>query len=55
MDILERIAKWLQLKIMQKPNGMERIEEGALYFHPEDCREKVLAQYQQKIKKIISP
>ena len=52
---MERIAKWFQLKIMQKPTGMERIEDGALYFHPNDIRQEVLSKYEQKLKKIISP
>ncbi len=48
-DIFENLAKKFQLKIMQAPQGMERIEDGALYFHPEDCREKVLKEYKQKL------
>lgn len=48
-DLIEKFAKWLQLKIMQKPKGMERIEDGALYFHPNDCRLKVLAEYRKKL------
>lgn len=36
VDWLEKLTKWFQLKIMQKPKGMERIEDGALYFHPVD-------------------
>lgn len=55
MTMVEYFAKWLQLKIMQKPQGMERIEDGALYFHPEDCREKILKEYSKKVKKIVSP
>ncbi len=54
-NFLEVLAKKLQLKIMGKPQGMERIEDGALYFHPEDCRMEVLAKYQKQMKKIISP
>ncbi len=52
---IENLAKRVQLKIMQKPKGMERIEEGALYFHPEDCRLEVLKKYEQKLRKLISP
>ncbi len=52
---MEKLAKWLQMKIMQKPQGMERIEDGALYFHPNDIRQEVLSKYEQKLKKIISP
>lgn len=53
VDCLNDLAKRLQLKIMQKPKGLERIEEGALYFHPEDCRLKILSQYRQKLKKYL--
>lgn len=49
---METLAKWFQLKIMNKPKGMERIEEGALYFHPNDIRGSVLKEFHQKIKKI---
>jgi hypothetical protein len=52
---VERVAKWLQLKIMKKSQGMERIEDGALYFHPHDMRPQVLDIYKQKVKNIISP
>lgn len=48
-DLVEVLAKWLQLKVMKKPQGMERIEDGALYFHPNDIRPKILKLYQQKI------
>lgn len=48
-NFLENLAKKFQLKIMQTPQGMERIEEGALYFHPKDHGEEVLAKYKQKI------
>ncbi len=43
IDLMERLAKWIQLKYMGKPDGFERIEDGALYFHPVDYRTKVLA------------
>lgn len=49
-DSLEALAKWLQMSIMQKPQGQERIEDGALYFHPEDCRLKILTEYKSRIK-----
>lgn len=52
MTIGENFTKWLQLKIMQKPQGMERIEEGGLYFHPLDYREKILKEFKKKSKKI---
>lgn len=49
IDLLENFAKWFQLKIMQKPQGMERIENGALYFHPNDIREEILRKYNQSL------
>lgn len=51
IDFLENLAKWFQLRIMKKPAGMERIENGALYFHPNDVRKEILAKYNQKISK----
>ncbi len=51
-DYIEHLAKNLQLKIMGQPKGMERIQDGALYFHPNDIRPKVLAEYRSRIKNI---
>ncbi len=51
-DFMDNLAKKFQLKIMNKPKGMERIEDGALYFHPQDCRLKVLKEYNLRIKKL---
>ena len=48
-DIFEKLAKKLQLWYMKPPQGMERIEDGALYFHPKDIRPKILKLYRQKI------
>ncbi len=50
---VEVLAKRLQLKIMQRPKGLERIEDGALYFHPEDCRSKVLSEYQRNLLVVL--
>lgn len=47
--IIENLAKKFQLWYMKKPQGSERIEDGAVYFHPEDCRSKVLKQYRFKL------
>ncbi|MBI2315203.1 hypothetical protein HYU93_04080 [Candidatus Daviesbacteria bacterium] len=55
ISLLESFAKWFQLKIMQQSRGMERIEDGALYFHPKDCRRGVLSKYKQRVSFIISP
>ena len=43
IDLLEIFARWLQLKVMKNPAGLERVEEGGLYFHPNDVRAKILA------------
>lgn len=52
INLLEKFSKWIQLKVMQKPKGMERIEDGAVYFHPQDCRPQILHLFRQKIKEI---
>ncbi len=54
LNYLEIIAKWLQLKIMRKPQGMERIEDEALYFHPEDCRQRILSEYHRRLEKLAA-
>ena len=51
LDYLENLAKKFQLWYMKKPEGMERIEYGALYFHPNDIRPEILKLYRQKISK----
>lgn len=50
-NLIEHLAKWFQLKIMKKPTGQERIRDGALYFHPNDIRQTILATYKQKISR----
>lgn len=49
LNIFEKIAKKFQLWYMKSPKGMERIEDGALYFHPKDCRKEILAKFKLKI------
>jgi hypothetical protein len=49
MDRLEIFAKSFQLKIMKRPSGAERIESGALYFHPEDKGVKIVKEYKSRI------
>ncbi|MDO8573613.1 MAG: hypothetical protein Q7R77_02585 [Candidatus Daviesbacteria bacterium] len=49
IDFFENLAKKFQLKIMQTPMGLERIEDGALYFHPDDIREEILKKYNQSL------
>lgn len=52
LNWLEGWAGWFQKRYMGKPSGKERIYSGALYFHPGDVKEKVLAIYQKRIKRI---
>lgn len=52
--VLENLAKRFQLKIMKKPQGAERIEDGSLYFHPNDTRQEVISLYKQKVKSLSS-
>lgn len=51
LDRMENLAKAFQLKVMDKPSGQERIESGALYFHPEDKGKRILEEYRRKISK----
>lgn len=53
IDWLEEIAKRIQLKIMDGPSGSERIESGALYFHPEDKGIKILKEYNKRLDRLL--
>ena len=55
IDWLEKISKELQLKIMGSPDKSERIESGALYFHPEDKGVKILAEYKKRLNQLNAP
>lgn len=52
LDLLEGLAKAFQQRLMRKSEGLERIEDGALYFYPQDYREKILKIYQSKVKNL---
>ncbi len=52
INFMEKLAMRFQLKLMKEPKGMERIQDGAVYFHPEDYRAKVLDQYKRKINSL---
>lgn len=52
IDWLEGIAKKWQLRIMNGPSGAERIENGALYFHPEDKGIRIMEEYNKRLKKL---
>lgn len=49
LNLFESLAKKFQLMVMGAPKGMERIEDGALYFHPNDIRKEILVKYRQKL------
>lgn len=48
-DLLERLARFLQIRYMKRKRTSEIIQNNLLMFHPEDMKEKVLKQYQQAI------
>lgn len=50
--IVENLAKRFQLWYMKKPKGMERIEDGAVYFHPNDIRSQILKEYRLRLKSL---
>ncbi len=52
LKLLEDLAKKVQLRIMGEPQGLERIQEGAVYLLPEDYRNWVLKAYAKKLKKV---
>lgn len=52
LNIMEDLAKSLQLKVMKKPKGLEKVEQGALYFHPIDYRGIILKEYTRKTAKL---
>lgn len=52
LNLLEDLARMLQLNVMKEPKGMERIEEGGLYFHPTDYRGKIIKEFKRRISKI---
>ncbi len=51
-DMLEILAKKMQLWYMKAPEGMERIWDGALYFHPQDYNPKILKEYKNRLKSL---
>jgi len=53
-SVMENFSKNLQLKIMGNPDNSERIEKGALYFHPEDKGVKILGEYKKRLNNLLS-
>ncbi len=52
INMLEWAARKIQIKIMGKIKGKEKIANGALFFHPEDYSEKILGAFKKKIRSI---
>lgn len=46
---LEAIARWLQLRYMVKRRTTEVIEPGRILFHPHNCRNWILKEYNQRL------
>lgn len=49
---LEALARWFQLKYMASRRTTEIVEPGRAYFHPKDCRERVMWEYNERLKKL---
>lgn len=54
LNLFENWSRKLQLWYMKKPQGMERIQDGALYFHPNDIRNPILKAYKSRLKSSTS-
>lgn len=51
-DFLEAFTKRVQLAYMKSRITSERIVQGQAFFHPHDCRDWILEEYQKRLKKI---
>lgn len=52
VDSINNILKNIQLRYMGIPTGDERINEGAVYFLPNDLRGKILQTFNKKLKNV---
>lgn len=52
VEVLEKLSRILQLKLMHKAKGQEQVLPNALYFHPENYQEQVLKLYKSKVKSL---
>ena len=48
--LLEKFAYKLQLKYMEKKKTVETTTPNVIRFHPNDIRQRVLEEYQKRIK-----
>ena len=49
---LETLARCAQLKYMRQRQTCEVIEPGRIRFHPVDCRDRTLTEYQARLQKL---
>jgi len=49
-NLLEKLAYKLQLKYMEKKRTIEITTPSVIRFHPHDIRQKVLGEYQERVK-----
>ena len=47
---LESLVKRLQLKYMDAKRTTEVVEGGRILFHPKDCREQIMLEYEKRLK-----
>lgn len=47
---LETIARRIQLKYMAFHRTTEVVEPGRILFHPQDCRERIMLEYEKRLK-----
>lgn len=52
LDFLENLAFRSQLWYMRSRRTTEIVEPKRIRFHPQDCRERILKRYENKIKKL---
>ena len=52
VEHIEALAKWAQLKYMQKKITTEKVGEHQLFFHPANTEERVLKEYLKRVRKI---
>lgn len=50
LDVIESLCKGMQLWYMQKPQGDERVNDGAVYFHPKDYGVQITSEFTKRIK-----
>lgn len=49
-NLLEKIAYKLQLKYMEKKKTVETTTPNVIRFHPNDIRQRVLKEYQKRVR-----